>query len=266
MLSKLSVKQMNLPESEKCDWKSCSITWTTAKSKWDKTTHNPKAGVWIIYLTVSTSINSRMNVKTHRIWPVATQASDALNRWKRQKKYSSNRGVVTIKNYISFGANWGNVPQIKFVILCTQHWPSSRSNHQTSSEMCSGTLCRAQSGKFRLIFWSLMWVPFHKFTVLHAFMISFIYATSSGSRSAGTLLLIRIILLLFFVNNAGWNIQLHPLFPNTWVHDFPRRIQSVIHTTAKRHVNHDHITSLLNLNVTLFLPLADGPRELSNYQ
>lgn len=151
-------------------------------------------------------------------------------------------------------------------ILRTQHWPSSRSNHQTSSGMCSGTLCRAQRGKFRLIFWSLMWVPFHKFTVLHAFTISFIYATSSGSRSAGTLLLIRIILLLFFVNTAEWNIQLHPLFPNTWVHDFPRRIQSVIHTTAKRHVNHDHITSLLNLNVTLFLPLADGPRELSNYQ
>lgn len=46
MLSKLSVEQMNLPESEKCDWKYCNITWTTANSKYDKTTHNPLVGIW----------------------------------------------------------------------------------------------------------------------------------------------------------------------------------------------------------------------------
>lgn len=120
--------------------------------------------------------------------------------------------------------------------------------------------------EIQVFFWSLMWVPQHKYTFLCAFMISFIYAPSPGSCSAGTLFLIRITFLLFFVNTVEQNIQIHPLLPDVWVHDVPGRIQSVIHTTMKRHVNHDHINSLLNLNVTLFLPLAAGPGELSTYQ
>lgn len=200
MLSKLSVKQMNLPESEKCDWKSCNITWTTANSKYDKTTHNPLAGVWIIYLTVSTSINSRMNEKTHRIWLVATRVSNAL--WIAEK-YKKNINVIGVlwasKTTFPLVQTEETFHKLKWScdVSCTQHWPSSRSNLQTSSGMRSGTLCRAQRGKFRLLFWSLMWVPHHKYTFLGAFTISFIYATSPGSCNADTLFLIRIIFLFF---------------------------------------------------------------------
>lgn len=126
MLSKLSVKQMNLPESEKCDWKSCNITWTTANSKYDKTTHNPLARVWIIYLTVSTSINSRMNEKTHRIWLVATRVSNALWIAEKYKKKNNVIGVLwASKTTFPLAQTEETFHKLKWScdISCTQHWP-----------------------------------------------------------------------------------------------------------------------------------------------
>lgn len=176
-------------------------------------------------------------------WPLNLASSQA-SVWslRKTKQYECFRGVVAITNLISL---WCKLNKCSHWI---GHVTYDVHNNGLPAGCVQGHFVEHREGKCRRLF------------------RTFIYATSSGSCSAGTPFLIRITFLLFSVNTVGENIQWHPLCPDTWVHDFPRRNQSRIKTTMERHVSHDHINSLFNLNVTLVLPLAAGPGELSNYQ
>lgn len=100
---------------------------------------------------------------------------------------------------------------------------------RTSSGRCLGRLWRVQRKRVC----TLMWIPQHKHTFLHTFMVLFIYTTSPWPSGVGPLFHSKNDIPLIIVHTVERNIQLHPLVPDTWVNDFPRRIQSVIHTTMK---------------------------------